>query len=264
MSEPQPILFRVDPRLVHATLINAWVPAKGIQQLIVADDGIVADDRRRHIVEIAAIDVQRVFFCREDDVARALAENELGAAAVLFSTLAAVEQAVAGGLKVPHLNVGHYPFAPGRQEYLPSVFLGDEELSAIHRLQAQGMQIELRALPNDAPVLIESASSEEPSAAQTHAEDEFEVVNERGLHLRAAHVLAALCNRLPNDVEVGREGFMVNAKSLLGLTALGAAAGTRLKVVVTGPDAASALDQLRSLFARGFDEGVAPGRAGST
>ena len=254
MPDTRTVIYRVDPRLVHATLTNAWVPALKIEQLLVADGSVADDPRRRTIVQIAATDVGRVLFAAEADAAAALDESS-GATVVLFSTLMGVERAIAGGLKVDVLNIGHIPVGPGREEHLPSVFLGPDEIASIARLQAHGIRVELRALPDDEPVVPAA-----PADDHHRAEGTFEIVNERGLHLRAAHVLAALCNKLPNDVEVGRENYMVNAKSLLGLTALGAAAGTRLKVVVTGPGAVEGLRAIEALFASGFDEGIAPGR----
>ena len=262
MPDRRTVMYRVDPRLVHATLTNAWVPARQAQHLIVADGAVAADDRRRTIVEIAAVDVGRVDFVAEDDVAAAVAESQVSTI-VLFSCLQGVEKALAGGLSMSALNVGHIPAGPGREQYLPAIFLGADELAAIERIQNLGVQVVLQSLPDDNPMVIEPPPDAPSSEDSTHAEAELEIVNERGLHLRAAHVLAAQCNQLPNDVEIGRDGFMVNAKSLLGLTALGAAAGTRLTVVVKGPGAGKALETLRELFASGFKEGVAPGRKGT-
>ena len=261
MAEATVVLFRVDPRLIHATLTNAWVPARGAKQLIVADAAVAADDRRRNIAEIAAIDVGRVQFVDEAEVSHVLRDSA-GATIVLFSHLGAVETAVANGLTVPVLNVGHVPAGPGREQHLPAIYLGDEELASIDRLSARGVRVELQPLPDD-PVVVLDRPADEVAPIDDRAEAELEIVNERGLHLRAAHVLAGLCSRLSNDVEVGREGHMVNAKSLLGLTTLGAAAGTRLTVVVTGPGSPAALDAIRELFASGFNEGVAPGRKGT-
>ena len=266
MSETERVLFRVDPRLVHATLTNAWVPAHQAGQLIVADGVVAADDRRRHIVEIAAIDVGRVLFTSEEDVG-AIVEDIDQNTIVLFSTLDAVERALGTGLRMSVLNVGHVPEGAGRDRVTPAIFLGPDERASIDRIQANGVQVRLQSLPDDEPVLIDAPTSDEASSEGTdvddYAEAELEIVNERGLHLRAAHVLAGLCNRFANEIEVGRDDLMVNAKSLLGLTALGAAAGTRLKVVVKGPGARDALAQLRDLFAGGFNEGVAPGRKGA-
>jgi phosphocarrier protein len=84
----------------------------------------------------------------------------------------------------------------------------------------------------------------------------LEVVNERGLHLRAAHVLAQLASKLEADVSVGKGTNLVNAKSLLGLTTLGATCGTKLDVVVTGAGARGAMEAIRDLFATGFYEGA--------
>ena len=266
MSESRYTLFRVDPRLVHATLMNAWVPARRLQHLLIVDAAVADDDRRRNIVEIAAMDVERISFADESKAAERLRENRDLRTGVLFSGLPAVEAAIDGGLAIDVLNVGHLPEEPDRQQYLPSVFLGDDELQCIARLQARGVRIELQALPTDEPIVMDpvvvDAAATKPEE-DNRAEAELEIVNERGLHLRAAHVLAALCNRLTQQVQVGRDGYMVNAKSLLGLTTLGAAAGTRLMVVVEGPGASKALESIRELFASGFQEGVAPGMGGS-
>ncbi len=259
MSEPY-VICRVDPRLVHATVVNAWVPAKNLQRIIVADATVAGDTRRRHIIEMAAREVQNVVFAAESEVAELVRDVDVNTM-VLFSGLAAVERAVAAGFVPSTIHVGHLPEAPGRQEYLPAVFLGPDEVAAIQRIQSRGMVVTLQSLPDDEPVVIEGLGRSSVADDPAFAEGEFEIVNERGLHLRAAHVLAALCNRLPNHIEIGRDDNMVNAKSLLGLTALGAAAGTRLRVVVTGPGAGEALTALRDLFANGFQEG-APSRIG--
>lgn len=82
-----------------------------------------------------------------------------------------------------------------------------------------------------------------------------DVVNERGLHLRAAHILAQRTGTFRSSVEVGWPGQMVNAKSLLGLTTLGAARGSRLELRVEGADADAAFEGVVALFASGFEEG---------
>ena len=85
---------------------------------------------------------------------------------------------------------------------------------------------------------------------------QLEVVNERGLHLRAAHVLAQLVSGMEAEVRVGRAKELVNAKSLLGLTTLGAVQGTMLDVEVEGPKARASMDRIKALFASGFEEGA--------
>jgi phosphotransferase system HPr (HPr) family protein len=54
-----------------------------------------------------------------------------------------------------------------------------------------------------------------------------------------------------------RKNAEINAKSLLGLTTLGATCGAMLKVRVSGPNSEEDLSQIEKLFESGFDEGVA-------
>ena len=88
------------------------------------------------------------------------------------------------------------------------------------------------------------------------------VTHALGLHLRAAARFVRIAAGYQADVWVGCDGRKVNGKSILDLTTLAAACGSRLQVETDGPDAIAALDALTDLIVRGFDE-FQPG-SGST
>jgi phosphotransferase system HPr (HPr) family protein len=274
---PEQVLFRVDPRFVHATLMNAWVPAVGAGWIMVADADVMNDPRRRTIFEMSAMDAVRLWFVPESKVAERLEQvEEVSPGIVIFASLGSVLRAMRGGLAMRRLNVGHVPAGPGRTEVHPAVHLGSGDQEMIRQLEAQGVEVRIQPLPDDPPVAALGSSPPAPASGNlfapppsapalpaADADDErpdraralLEVVNERGLHLRAAHVLAALANEISAQVKVGwGDDEMVNAKSLLGLTTLGAARGARLHVVVEGEGAEAALERIRALFALGFHE----------
>lgn len=85
------------------------------------------------------------------------------------------------------------------------------------------------------------------------------VVNEKGLHLKPAQAVVNLASRFGATVLLGRKGQMVDAKSTLGLLALGAARGTELQLQIDGVDAEEAAEALVRLFAAGFEEHAARG-----
>lgn len=251
-------LFRVDPRLVHATLMNRWVPATGARTLLIGDGALARDEKKRAILEMSAMGLVDVRFYDESELAGPLAEcdSEL-MVIVMFSTIEGVERARKAGLSIDRVNIGHIPEGEGRREIHPAVHLGPADFEVIDRLQAMDIEVYIQPLPSDRATVIPRTSSKPPPqrSAAAKLQTKLRVVNDRGLHLRAAHILAQLVTTLPCAVTIGHEGNHVNAKSLLGLTTLGATCGTMLVVDVEGPDAANALDQIRTLFASGFEEG---------
>ncbi|MCK6547693.1 HPr family phosphocarrier protein [Myxococcota bacterium] len=279
--------FRVDPRLIHATLMNAWVPHVGAKHLVVVDDDVVMDPRFRTILEMSAMETPLSFVREEDARATVHRIPPSSPVIVLFSSLAGAERAINGGLDVAELNIGHLPEDDDRTRVLPAVHLGPSDLQVIRRLQRRGVAVYIQPLPRDPrlppPAEVGGAPADPPQTTQPpparrssllprpgsvapaapagvdRVQAKLRVVNERGLHLRAAHALAHLAASLPQNVQVANGPDFVNAKSLLGLTTLGATWGTMLDVVVTGPGARAAMDKITSLFATGFGEGVKEG-----
>ena len=66
-------------------------------------------------------------------------------------------------------------------------------------------------------------------------------------------MLAQLVSRFRSSVLLGRDGRFVNAKSLLGLTTLGAARGVELSVIAEGVDASVAIAEIERFFASDFE-----------
>ena len=81
------------------------------------------------------------------------------------------------------------------------------------------------------------------------------IVNERGLHARAAAKFVKLADQFQAAIEVVRNGTQVDGRSIMGLMMLAAGPGTELEISADGADADSALAALADLVGRGFDEG---------
>lgn len=81
-----------------------------------------------------------------------------------------------------------------------------------------------------------------------------EIVNEKGLHVRAATVLAQLAAGFEATVVLEHGGEQANAKSVMNLLLLTAPMGATIKVLAKGEDAKDALDAVVELIANGFGE----------
>ena len=89
----------------------------------------------------------------------------------------------------------------------------------------------------------------------TCMEGEYEIVNDLGLHARAATKFVQTANRFRADVEVEKDEQRVNGKSIMGVLMLVASKGTRIRVRCTGDDAEPCLHALAELVKGGFGEG---------
>jgi phosphocarrier protein len=80
------------------------------------------------------------------------------------------------------------------------------------------------------------------------------ILNELGLHARAATRLVQTANRYQAQVEVEKDGTRVNGKSIMGVLMLVAAKGTTITIRASGRDAEAALEALGKLIRAKFDE----------
>ena len=87
-----------------------------------------------------------------------------------------------------------------------------------------------------------------------NAEGTFEIVNELGLHARAATKFVQTANKYKCDVDVEKDGQVVNGKSIMGVLMLVAAKGTSITVRGRGPDAEACVDALGDLVRNRFGE----------
>ncbi|HEY4220642.1 MAG TPA: HPr family phosphocarrier protein [Myxococcota bacterium] len=82
------------------------------------------------------------------------------------------------------------------------------------------------------------------------------IVNDLGLHARAASKLVQLASKFPVEIKIGHEDMTVNAKSIMGVLMLAAAKGTDLTLTVVGDDdkAQAAVDAVVDLIQQRFGE----------
>lgn len=82
------------------------------------------------------------------------------------------------------------------------------------------------------------------------------IVNQLGMHARAAARFVHLASKYSSRVRVARQGREMDGKSIMGILLLAAARGTIVTITVDGTDEADAIDALTALVASGFGEGT--------
>jgi len=151
-------LVRVDNRLLHGQILEAWVPRLGIDQVVVADDEAAGSELARAAMTLCVPPELPVRITR-------LAELDLAALArpgpkvlLLLRDLPGLAAARAAGLTpaiARKVNIGNLHFGAGRRQVTPSVFLSEPDLATLRALAAEGFELEVRAVPAEPPAGLE-------------------------------------------------------------------------------------------------------------
>jgi phosphocarrier protein len=80
------------------------------------------------------------------------------------------------------------------------------------------------------------------------------IVNKLGLHARAAAKFVSCASAFSSRIMAGKDGDLIDGKSIMSVMMLAAGKGTVLDLEVEGGDEEAALEALSTLIANRFDE----------
>jgi PTS system mannose-specific IIB component len=148
------VLVRVDNRLLHGQILEAWIPRLRADRVVVADDEAADSPLAQAAMCLCippelSVDIQPV---RGIDYPRLAADPQRSL--LLLRDISDLSRAHASGLSsrlAPTVNVGNVHFADGRHPVTPSVFLSRGEVQALRSLAGEGFAVEARAIPAEPP-----------------------------------------------------------------------------------------------------------------
>lgn len=145
---------RIDNRLVHGQVIEAWVPYLGAKNILVVNDELAEDDLRQEIIRLAVPSGVELTFIRVeripgylDDLGRVAHPG--GDALLLFATCGDVHRALQFGFSLSTVNIGNLHYSPGKQQLCPHVALSTEDIGCLKAFAKQGIHLDFRCVPND-------------------------------------------------------------------------------------------------------------------
>ena len=80
------------------------------------------------------------------------------------------------------------------------------------------------------------------------------IINKLGLHARAAAKFVACTSSFSSEIKAGKDGQLVDGKSIMSIMMLAAGKGTVLDIRIEGRDEQEAHDALQALIANRFEE----------
>ncbi len=151
------VLVRVDDRLIHGQVIVGWGSAVSPDRIVLADDQIASSSWERDLYRAGVPPGTESEFVSVDAAARRVGAWEASTERVLILVpdVAALVRLCEGAPGIREVNLGGVHQEGDRSQRLTYLFLTDDELVQLQRLQEGGVGITAQDLPSTAPVPLD-------------------------------------------------------------------------------------------------------------
>jgi mannose/fructose/N-acetylgalactosamine-specific phosphotransferase system component IIB len=145
------VLARIDNRLIHGQVLEAWIPFTSADCIIVANDDLAESPLRRTMMEASVPRSIKVVIARVDEVCRRMAEHvyDRNRVLLLFANSQDALRAYQLGVDFKELNLGNMHEGLGRYQLSCTIHLDEGDVENLSCLERDGVEIVSRCVPAD-------------------------------------------------------------------------------------------------------------------
>lgn len=151
-------LARVDDRLIHGQVTVGWSQKLRPDRIVLVNDDIAADPWQARVYRSSVPPEIAVSILSVANAADLLspAESPRPDESLVLLTESPAEMAQLASLGVPlrRINIGGMHFSPGKQEFLPYVFLSPQDVGDMLGLLEAGYELFAQQVPGGREVLL--------------------------------------------------------------------------------------------------------------
>jgi PTS system mannose-specific IIB component len=144
--------LRIDSRLIHGQVVEAWLPSLKVARVVVADDEAAHSPLMRTAMGLAVPPELEVDIRPLREVPYPTLAADGVRTLLLLRDVPALMDARKAGLPRTRVNLGNVHHGPMRRQISTSVFLNVEEMEQLRTLHDAGWEIEARGVPSERPV----------------------------------------------------------------------------------------------------------------
>ncbi|SEA25135.1 PTS system, mannose-specific IIB component [Desulfuromusa kysingii] len=143
------VLTRIDNRLIHGQVLEAWVPFVRADCIVVANDDIAGNPLKKMMMQVSVPSRIRVEIGTVAESVALLKSTKLDCCRVLllFGTTADAVSAYREGLVYSRLNLGNLQADKGKERFSCTLFLNPSDLDDLEILDQAGIKITSRCVP---------------------------------------------------------------------------------------------------------------------
>ena len=157
MAQPKILLTRIDDRFIYGQDVELWNEAVGSNLVLIVNDEIAADSYQWAPMRVAAPDgVWTRFFSVQKTIDIIHTATPRQWILIMVASPADALALVKSGVPITKISIGHMGAGEGKRPITPAVAVDDTDVAAFKELQALGIELEIRYLPNSDPDPIDN------------------------------------------------------------------------------------------------------------
>ena len=149
-----PIVFaRVDDRLIHGQIVQAWLPELNIDEVVIP----CSKEQEKHVNKKLlrlSLPFEYELTVLEPGKCVAYMASSNKRIFLLMQSLQDFQPLLEDGLQIKSLNIGGMHFKEGAQKLAEHVFLNEQDKNTLKILNDLGMEVETRAVPSSKSMSI--------------------------------------------------------------------------------------------------------------
>ncbi len=143
-----PIVFaRVDDRLIHGQIVQAWLPELNVDEVVIPCAKHREKLLNKNLLRLS-LPYEYALTVLDSHRCMQYARNSQKRLFLLMGTLQELADLIEDGLQIKSVNIGGMHFKENAQKLDENVFLDEDDKHWLKIIDALGIRIETRAVPN--------------------------------------------------------------------------------------------------------------------
>ena len=145
------VLARIDSRLVHGQVLEAWVPYVDADCIVVANNAVAGESFQRMVMQAAVPSSIKLIIGTLEETASILSSADLLRKRVLllFANSDDALKVRQLGVKFSKLNLGNMHSSAGKDRYTCTIALDQQDIDILKKVEEQGVKIVSQCVPAD-------------------------------------------------------------------------------------------------------------------
>jgi len=145
------VLTRIDNRLIHGQVMEAWVPFVQADCIVVANDDAAMSPLKKAMMEACVPRSMKIVVGTIGDIAQRMQGEELSSSRVLLLLENAHDalDLYRAGVQFAQLNLGNMHASQGKVAVSCTLCIDGEDVERLRDLEAEGVKISARCIPQD-------------------------------------------------------------------------------------------------------------------